>query len=116
MKMHKAINWVLPSLVIVAAVVAVAMSGVRVQAASETAPITLAQAAQVKKDEPARPGAPGAVKANPKAAKVLCGGKTTAECCKGIAFCGCLANPMPKKGDEDKPLSCTSSPPPSPKG
>ncbi len=113
MKRQKAINWILSSLVIAAAVAVVSMSGVRVQAASEAAPITLAQATQVKKatQEPGRPGAPGSIKANPKAAKVLCGGKTTTECCKGISFCGCLYSPMPKKGDEDKPLSCDSSPP-----
>jgi hypothetical protein len=114
MKTQNAINWVLSSLIIVAAVAVVSMSGVRVQAASETAPMTFAQA-QIKKNTqdvgPGR-GAPGSIKGNPKAAKVLCGGKTTAECCKGISYCGCLANPMPKKGDEDKPLSCESSPPP----
>jgi hypothetical protein len=114
MKTQKAINWALASLVIAVAVAAVSMSGVRVQAASETAPITLAQATQMKKgtQEPGRPGAPGSMKAQPKAAKVLCGGKTTSDCCKGISFCGCLYSPMPAKGDEDKPLSCDSSPPP----
>lgn len=43
-----------------------------------------------------------------KGHKRLCEGKTTAECCEGISYCGCMASIM---GDSDHPYSCHSSPP-----
>ena len=110
---QKTAGWILSGVLILATVAVIAVSGGRVSAASEAAPMTFAQAQIKKNTENVGPGrgAPGSVKAKPTQVKVLCNGKTTAECCKGISYCGCLANPMPKKGDEDKPLACNSSPP-----
>lgn len=113
------LDWIYSTLIILAAVAVIAVAAPKV-AAAESAPISYAQV-QLKQQGPGGgpgAGAPGSLKGETRGVKVICAGKTTAECCKGIDFCGCLANPMPKKGDEDKPLSCSSSPPkePAPKG
>lgn len=50
----------------------------------------------------------GKLKTPGKRVRVLCEGKTTSECCSGIAFCGCLYAPG---SDNNHPTSCTSSPP-----
>jgi hypothetical protein len=117
MKMQqRTMDWIFSGLIILAAVAVIVTGGTRVSASSETAPQIFAQATQLTQGgstvQP-RPSGPSGLKQKTTPARVLCGGKTTKECCDGIAFCGCLVNPMPKKGDEDKPLSCESSPPPS---
>lgn len=50
----------------------------------------------------------GKLKTPGKGARVQCNGKTTSECCSGIAFCGCLYAPG---SDDNHPTSCHSSPP-----
>ena len=39
-----------------------------------------------------------------------CNGKTTTQCCDGLAYCGCLY--MPGKSDDTHPTSCFPNPPP----
>jgi hypothetical protein len=112
-------DWIISSLIVLATIAVIAVAAPRVSLAADAAPMSLAQATQLQQTTPGvNPGrgAPGSLKDRPNQAEVKCNGKTTAECCKGISFCGCLANPMPKKGDEDKPLACWSSPPPKPRG
>jgi hypothetical protein len=109
----KVLQIILPGLFILATMAAVSVAGSRVSAAPEAAPLIIAQTQLKQGTKPGDSGrgGPGSMKANTATVKVLCNGKTKTECCKGISFCGCLYAPMPKKGDEDKPLSCNSSQP-----
>lgn len=51
----------------------------------------------------------GALATPGKGHKRVCNGKTKAQCCEGISYCGCLYSPM--GGDDNHPLACNSSPP-----
>jgi hypothetical protein len=110
---QKAISRILPGLFILAMFAVVTVAGTRATAAPESAPLIVAQTQLKQGTKPGDSGrgGPSSMKANTATVKVLCNGNTSTECCKGISFCGCLYAPMPKKGDEDKPLSCNSSPP-----
>lgn len=105
-------GWILPALLMLAAVAVIALSGVRISAA-EPAPMSVAQVQIKQRTDPVGPGrgAPGSIKSNKAEVKVLCNGKTKTACCENISYCACLYPPMPKKGEKDKPLSCHSSPP-----
>jgi hypothetical protein len=108
------IDWILSSIIILATVAVIAATGTRISAASDIAPQSFAQATQLRQSGPTVPpgrGGPGSLKGQTAQVKVLCNGKTNTECCQGISYCACLYSPMPAKGDENKPLSCNSSPP-----
>jgi hypothetical protein len=113
MKMQqRTLDWIFSGLIILAAVAVIVAGGTRVSAASETTPQIFAQATQLKQSSPTvKPGGarPGSLKQKTTEVKVICGGKTKAECCEGISYCACFAS----LGDDDKPLFCDSSPPPS---
>ena len=90
-------------------------------AGSVLAGIALAPASYAAPQDAARKGtyqtmkspvAPAAAKLKAKGngPKRECDGKTTTQCCEGLAYCGCLY--MPGKSDDTHPTSCFANPPP----